>query len=106
MDFKERNNASVPLFVAIEYLEPIYFENFFSNSFTYFPKVKSEDFKFPYQDRGSNWNSEELYSIDYSFKDEMPHKFYLPQSAEQIAFKKLIKIIWNKIKRRIKIFTK
>jgi len=69
-------------------------------------KEKSEDFKFPYQDRGSNWNSEELYSIDYSFKDEMPHKFYLPQSAEHIAFKKLIKIIWNKIKRRIKIFTK
>ena len=41
-------------------------------------KEKSEDFKYPYQDRGPAWNSEEFYSIDFSFKDNMPHKFYLP----------------------------
>ena len=41
-------------------------------------KEKYEDFKFPYQGTGSALNSEELYSIDFSFKDNMPHKFYLP----------------------------
>ena len=65
-------------------------------------KEKSEDFKFPYQDRGSAWNSEELYSIDFSFKDGMPHKYYLPQSIEHVSYKKLLKTLWNKFKRRIK----
>ena len=66
-------------------------------------KEKSEDFKFPYQDLGSSFNSNELYSIDFSFKDGMPHKFYLPQTVEGIAIKVLLKGIWNKFLRRIKI---
>lgn len=66
-------------------------------------KEKSEDFKFPYQSMGSSYNSNELYSIDFSFKDGMPQKFYLPQTVELIAFKVLLKAIWNKFKRRIKI---
>ena len=66
-------------------------------------KEKYEGFKFPYQDRGSAWNSEEFYSIDFSFKDGMPRKLYLPTNVEHIAYKKLLKILWNKFKRRIKI---
>ena len=66
-------------------------------------KERNEDFKFPYQDRGSAWNSEELYSIDFSFKDNMPHKFYIPQNIEHVSYKKLLKALWNKFKRRIKI---
>ena len=66
-------------------------------------KEKYEDFKYPYQGRGSAWNSEELYSIDFSFKDNMPHKFYLPKNVEHISYKKLLKALWNKFKRRIKI---
>ena len=66
-------------------------------------KEKYEDFKYPYQDRGSAWNSEELYSIDFSFKDNMPHKFYLPENVEHVSYKKLLKVLWNKFKRRIKI---
>jgi len=65
-------------------------------------KEKYEDFKFPYQDRGSAWNGEEFYSIDFSFKDGMPHKLYLPTNVEHIAYKKLLKTLWNKFKRRIK----
>ena len=66
-------------------------------------KEKSEDFKYPYQDRGPAWNGEEYYSIDFSFKDGMPHKFYLPTNVDHIAYKKLLKILWKKFKRRIKI---
>jgi|TARA_B110000438_G_scaffold299915_1_gene351049 hypothetical protein len=71
--------------------------------FYIFKKEKSEDFKFPYQGRGSAWNSTEMYSVDFSFKDGMPHKFYIPQTIDHISFKKILKTIWKKIKRRLKI---
>ena len=36
-------------------------------------------------------------------KDNMPHKFYIPQNIEHVSYKKLLKALWNKFKRRIKI---
>ena len=40
-DLSDNIKASVPLLVAIQYLAPMYFENFFSNSVIFFPSVKS-----------------------------------------------------------------
>ena len=42
-DFKDKINASVPLFVDIQCFKPIYFANNFSNFSTYGPSVNSEE---------------------------------------------------------------
>jgi len=61
-------------------------------------KELSSDFKFPYQDYGSAWQSNEMYKIKYSYQDEMPNKFYIPfekKVSKKNLLKKFIKKILN-----------
>ena len=63
-------------------------------------KEKKGDFKFPYQEYGSAWQSNEMYKMKFSYDDELPTKFYIPfQSKKKTSIlnflKKFIKKILN-----------
>jgi hypothetical protein len=61
-------------------------------------KEKRGDFKFPYQDHGSAWQSNEMYKMKFSYNDEMPTKLYIPfQSEKKTNIKNLLKKFIKKI---------
>ena len=61
-------------------------------------KEKKGDFKFPYQEYGSAWQSNEMYKMKFSYDDELPTKFYLPfQSKKKTSIINLLKKIIKKI---------
>ena len=99
---KGEKNISIPL--DKDYLEFINLNNIKAVSVFYIlKKNSSEDFKFPYQGKGAGPTANEYYEIKTSYEDRLPSKIYLPNSADSIPNKVLLKTFIKRILKKLKI---
>jgi hypothetical protein len=95
-------HISIPL--DKDYLKLINLNDVKSISIFHILKKNSlEDFKFPYQGKGSGLKANEYYEIKTSYENRLPSKIYLPSSAEEVNTKLLIKILIKRLLKKMKI---
>lgn len=78
---------------GIKYIGIIYF----------FKKTDDDDFKMPYQGSGESFNKNKIYLNRLDLNSDHPSRYYLPTTPEEFPSKQLIKIIIDRIKKKLRI---